>query len=181
MRKGIFAVLAIVLLIGTFLQPLPVLANGATEKLIGAASDSTFTGVASGGYFALAQFTAEASGGLTEIKVRCASSGSIKLAIYSDNSGEPGELLSNAFTDSTPVIAGWNTIPFPTTPITAGQKYWLARNSDGNILYYQTQPGAHFRYKAAASSGFSFPSSAGGGFGSDQVYHLMAGWGTPAP
>jgi len=114
MRKGIFAVLAIVLLIGTFLQPLPVLANGATQKLIG---------VASGDYFALAQFTAEASGDITELGVRCASSGSIKLAIYPDNSSEPGDLLSNAFTDSTPVIAGWNTIPFSNPiPVTAGQK-----------------------------------------------------------
>jgi len=152
-----------------------------TQKIIGAASDSTFTNVATGGYFALGQFTAEASGDITELRVRCASSGNIKLAIYSDNGGEPGNLLPGAFTNSTPVVAGWNTIPFPTTTITTGQKYWLARNSDGNILYWQAQPGALFRYRAAPFSGFSFPGSAGIGFTSDQVYHLIAGWGTTTP
>jgi len=152
-----------------------------TQKLIGSASDSPFTNVATGGYFALGQFTADASGDITEIRVRCASSGSIKLAIYSDSGGEPGDLLSGAFTGSTPVTAGWNIISFPTTTITGGQKYWLARNSDGNILYWQAQPGARFRYKAAAFSGFSFPGSAGGSFTSDQVYHLIAGWGNIAP
>jgi hypothetical protein len=156
--------------------------SGGDQKLIGAAADSTFTNVAGGGYFALAQFTAEATGAITQIRVKCASSGNIKLAIYSDISGEPGTLLGAVNTPTT-VNAGWNTITFPSTHVDAGTKYWLARNSDGNMLYWKAQPGSPFRYRAAAFSG-SFPSSAGTGFGSDQLYHLIAGWGTsalPAP
>jgi hypothetical protein len=155
--------------------------SGGTQKLIGADAGSTYTNVATGGYFALAQFTAEASGTITELRVRCASGGNIKLAIYSDISGEPGNPLPNAFTNSIPVSEGWNLIPFPSTTITAGQKYWLARNSDGNVLYWKAQPGSPFRYRAAAFSGFSFPSSAGTGFGSDELYNLTAGWGTITP
>ena len=148
--------------------------SGTTQKLIGANDATTFDNDAPN-YLLIDKFTAEATGNINQIRIKCGSSGNVKVAIYADSSGEPGALL-NANNTSTPVVTGWNQISITLTPVTAGTAYWLACISDPRCVGYVT-PGGIGRYKAATYSGFSFPNPAGSGFSSWAGYHLIAGWG----
>ena len=106
----------------------------------------------------------------------------MKVAIYADSSGQPGD-LRNAGSASTPVVAGWKEISITSTPVTAGTAYWLACISDSRCMCYIASGGTG-RYKSASYSGFTFPGSAGSGFSSWTGYHLTAGWANitlPAP
>jgi hypothetical protein len=176
MRKNIFAVLAIVLMIGAFLQPLPV-AGAATQEMIGADESTTPDISNAGNYFVLSRFTATASGTISEFKIRCTASGNVKVAIYADNNGEPGDIKPGASATKS-VNAGWNTIAFPSTTIDSGTSYWLASCSDGNIVGAKAGAG-YRRYKPVTFSTFTFPSNADGGFTVNVGYYdIVAGWGT---
>jgi hypothetical protein len=153
-----------------------------SQKLIGANESTTPDTPNGGNHFILSRFTATASGDMTELKVRCSAPGNVKVAVYDDNSGEPGALLKSVDT-STPVSSGWNTIPFssPYPSITSGNNYWLAFCSDGNIVGAKASTG-YRRFKPAAFSSFTFPSNAGTGFITDTTYYdVTAGWGTIIP
>jgi parallel beta-helix repeat protein len=157
------------------------LLGGVGQKLIGADASTTSDASNASNYFILSRFTATASGDMTEFRVRCTAAGNIKVAVYADNSGEPGSLLNSV--SSTPVtVVGWNTITFPSTPIISGYSYWLAFCSDGNIVGAKAGTGVR-RFKPATFSTFTtFPSNAGTGFTSDTTYYdVTAGWATVTP
>jgi len=151
---------------------------GTTQKLLGA-NDIAGTGTHGGNYFILQKFQAEQSGTMSTFKVKCAGSGNVKVAVYHDASGEPGNLMTSVDT-STPVVADWNSINLaaPQT-INAGAFYWLAVNADTNVvLRPQTSGSGVYRYRAATYSTFNFPDSAGTGFTNGSGYTtLLAGWG----
>jgi hypothetical protein len=78
--------------------------------------------------FHLSQFTARFTGIVRRIYIKAEDSCSVKLAIYSDSAGEP-DILLNALNTETALIAGWNTVEFPSTSIIKGTNYWLGFNS----------------------------------------------------
>jgi len=129
----------------------------------------------SGGYFFLDRWTATVSGTVQNIKIKCGTSGNVKVAIYADINGSPGVLL-NAINTNTSVNAGWNEIAIPTTSIIAGTDYWLAAISDANCIQYTSQAGSVQKYKPAIYSTFNFPNSAGSGFTFFGGYNIIAGY-----
>jgi len=98
-----------------------------TERIIGSANVSV-EDVADIDYFYLSKFTAEKSGDVTRIKVYCQGTLNVKVAMYEDNAGEPGDLM-NAVDTAQAIVDGWNEIVFPATAIVQGTDYWLAFNS----------------------------------------------------
>jgi len=113
---------------------------------------------------------------MTEFKVKAGASGYVKCALYEDDSGEPGDLIT-AMNTGQAVASGWNTLSFTSTPVTSGTYYWLAIIIDtaGAALYVNSS--GTMRYKAFTYSGFTFPDPAGSGFSSLGFYSVEAGWG----
>ncbi len=147
------------------------------QKYIGADHDTDIEAVCSGNHLHLIRSAASRSGIIDELRIRCASSGQVKLAIYADNNGEPGRLI-NAIASNTPVSAGWNDIVFPPTSITSGKTYWLAYCSNDNIVGAHSTSNSHRRFKPIDFSIFTFPQYAGSDFITDTTYYdLIAGWG----
>ena len=145
-------------------------------KLIGVDTSNPSSGSYSANRFVLYRFQATTTGNMTTFKFKASGSGNVKVAIYSDNAGAPGTLLS-AMNTSTAVVAGWNDIAIPSTALVSGTYYWLAYTSDAAIGYYQSTTGT-MRYKSITYSSFTFPSSAGSGFSSSTSrVGLLAGWG----
>jgi hypothetical protein len=150
--------------------------TAATQKLLGADLDTSSSGNNFSNYVSLCKFTAEATGSVTSIGVKCSGNGNVKVAIYADNSGQPGSLL-NAVNTSTPVSSGWNAITIPTTAITIGTSYWLAVACDSSgVLYYHAGDGTQ-QYKAISFSAYTFPNPAGSGYSSNSNYVFSAAWG----
>jgi hypothetical protein len=147
-------------------------------RLIGAAASDTSSATDSGNYLVMSKFTASSPGNMTQFKVWCAGSGNIKVAIYDDNAGQPGN-LENQVNTGTHVDSGWNIIAIPSTVLTSGTNYWLAFCSDNTIV--GAKPGGTRYYKPATYSSFTFPSTAGTGFTPDTYYDLSAGWGSVIP
>jgi len=150
-----------------------------TGKLLGHSGDQdTFDGYTAS-YFCLFKYTAEATGTLSEIRIKCSSAANIKVGFYDDSSGEPGSRLGKKDA-STTVIAGWNTIALESSvSVTKDTVYWLAFNvdTDSSIRtdYYYTNPR---RFKTATYSTFTFPDPAGAGFSGDNTAGaLIQGYG----
>jgi hypothetical protein len=78
-----------------------------------------------------------------------------RYAIYTDNAGEPGNLIVETAVDNQGGT-GWKTIPVTPTPLTAAT-YWLALSfSHGTQAYYHTDSGGNTRHKLhnAVQNGF---------------------------
>jgi hypothetical protein len=78
-----------------------------------------------------------------------------RFAIYTDNAGEPGNLIVQSAVDNQSGI-GWKTINVTPTPLTAGT-YWLALSfSFSGQAYYHTDTGGNTRHKLhnAVDNGF---------------------------
>jgi hypothetical protein len=146
-----------------------------TGQLIGAEATDTPNASNVDNYFILSKFAATGTGNATQFKINCSGAGNVKVAIYSDNAGQPGNLL-NAVNTNTPVVAGWNTITFPSTALTSGTNYWLAFNSDSPIVGARRAASGNRRYVAATFSTFNFPASAGALATDTSFYDLAAGW-----
>jgi phosphotransferase system IIB component len=147
----------------------------AAQKLVGADDAATTTPVG-GGYLVLDKFTAVAPGNVSQIRVKCTTSGNVKVALYADSAGNPGALLgvNNGGTD---VVAGWNNIYLPSTPVIMGTNYWIAYISTTNCVGYFSSPGGGAVFRALSYSS-DFPASAGTGFTTSAGNHsLIAGWG----
>lgn len=148
----------------------------ATGKLIGADDVNDDQDITSN-YISMTRFQAATTGTITEFRLKASGNANVKVAIYADNSGEPGSRLAKNDTGQA-VVSGWNTLTLEASiVITSGTYYWLAINSDA------THIGSHFatgavRYKAATYSGFTWPDPSGTGYSSaTTVYGLLAGWG----
>lgn len=151
-----------------------------TTKLVGA-DDTTGTDGTAANYFLLAKFTAEASGDMTEFRIKSGASGNVKCALYADSGGEPAALITAMNTGQAVTGGQWNTLTFTSTPITNGTTYWLALNmATASCVQYVVSGGSGRRVRAETYSGFSFPDPAGVGFSSYAGYYLVAGWGTLA-
>jgi hypothetical protein len=78
--------------------------------------------------FSLSPFIVDYTGTVTQIRIRAVTACHVKVAIYSDNVGEPDRLLS-AVDTSTALVAGWNKISIPMLSVGAGTTFWLGLNS----------------------------------------------------
>ena len=137
---------------------------GTGDKLVGV-TDSTVDSSALANTFLLSRFTSESDGTVTTFNVECSGPGNVKVAIYEDNgSGEPGNRLEY-INDSQAVVKGWNTITLDAPiDVTEGTYYWLAANSDAEIIGVYNKEGENNRHKSASYSTFTFPDPAGTGF-----------------
>jgi len=146
----------------------------ATGKLIGADSGDSGSNIHAANYIIFTRFQAEATGTVSEIKVKAQDPGNVKVAIYADSSGEPGSLLNS--TGSAAVVAGWNTFALTPTSVTSGTYYWLAVMLDttGAAMYNNTS--GVMRYKSLAFAS-AWPNPAGSGYSSGSFHGLLAGWG----
>jgi hypothetical protein len=126
------------------------------------------------------KWAATSSGTVTEIRVKCNDTGNVKVAVYADNNGEPGALLS-AVDASTPVDADWNNIPIKATPVTSGTFYWLAWFEDSACVAYQSSTEVPRRATTATYEGYTWPDPAGTLFNAVPCYDAVAGWGTIVP
>jgi len=125
--------------------------------------------------FVPVKFTAIKTGTLKNIRVaNDTTAGHIKVAIYTDNAGEPGSLLAYADAESFPA-SEWTTIAIADVNITKDTVYWLAFCSD--VYVKSNSSGGVYRRKTVTYSTFSFPDPAGTGFlsGTDSI--AIAGWG----
>ena len=121
------------------------------QKLMGTIEGNT---PAPGGIAAdnlvMGRFVALADGNVNHIRVRCSGSGSVKAALYSDNTTpeipQTG-LLLNANNTGAPVASGWNNISLPITAVTAGTHYWIVTNSNAAILQYANITGPYTSYR----------------------------------
>jgi hypothetical protein len=129
-------------------------------------------------YWFLTRFQAVASGNMTEFRVKSGASGNVKVALYEDDEGEPGALITAMNTGQAVTGSGWETLSFTSTPITSGAYYWLAycKNTAGAVQRENVGQGTT-RYKSADYDTFTFPNPAGTGFSNQGLFHLMAGWG----
>jgi hypothetical protein len=104
-------------------------------QTIQSSADSNASGEAEG-----FQYTAVASGvaGTLSFYVNSGNSATtLKLGIYSDNSGRPGNLLSSGSV-STPSSGAWATVSLsPSVTIKSGSQYWIGFLGTGGTLAYK--------------------------------------------
>jgi hypothetical protein len=150
-----------------------------TVRLIGSDDVSADTTIGAN-YISMTRFQALQSGNVTSFRVRATGSGNVKVAIYTDTSGEPDSRLG--YNDSSQAVSsGWTSLSIPSTPVTSGSYYWLAINSNAQVANAHSGAGS-VRYKAATFSTFSWPASAGSGYGAaSTIYGMLAGWGAAGP
>jgi hypothetical protein len=146
----------------------------AEERILGLEGDAT-DGASHNLRFWLDRFQAEKSGWVDQIRVYSgASYAEVKVAIYADDGGEPGELLSAQ--NSAYGGYGWNDVPIPAVYLTEGQYYWLAHYPYNDELEYRSGT-TNVRYKATSDPGFTFPDPAGSGFTTvTDKNNMIAGW-----
>lgn len=151
--------------------------NNKYGHLIGVDSDVDIDSLSEPNYFVLSRFNAAATGIVYEILIKCSSSGNVKLAIYSDDNGEPGKLLGSINSDIA-VTEGWNNITFPNVLLKVDKPYWLAFCSDTKISGTKETGNNIRRFRKEEYSSFKFPQIAGGNFTNDAIYYdLLAAWG----
>jgi hypothetical protein len=108
----------------------------------------------------LRKFTAAQTGTLTKIGAYTygAPGGSLKLGIYADNAGAPGDFLAGDDVGIAAEDSQWNYKTGFSVSITAGVDYWLACNSSAlGALSAAGPTGGTTRYAAADYAGFEFP------------------------
>jgi hypothetical protein len=118
----------------------PNLGN-AGDKLVGVDYTTHPDGTKPKDTLLLSKFTAEHTGKVKTFSVLTSGTSSpVKLAIYTDAYGEPGQLMSStvATVGSGLEGSGLNDIDFPETQVFAGESYWLAAISSVNVIGYKT-------------------------------------------
>jgi len=149
-----------------------------TVKLLGTDTPGTINFPS--GYVLATQYTCDATGIDSEIRLHCLVNSNVRAAIYSDNgSNQAGNLLAES--NSVAITAGdWRTVALNSNVnVTAGTKYWLA-------VQCQTTGGVSYRdvtwqrgYKAQAYG--AFPAT-GSGWTYDSALDCgIQGYGTATP
>jgi len=148
----------------------------ATCKLLG--SEGIYNSDDGGNYVIYSKFTADATGKVIEIHVYSSANGHAKIAIYSDNSGEPGDKITGNDNSQAVTANQWNTLTIADTDIISGTVYWLgvAIETTGNSCKSASSGGVK-RNKSIIYGTFSWPSSAGTGFSSSSSLSMIAGYG----
>lgn len=118
----------------------------------------------SGNYVSYTKFTASASGNVTHIRVKSSAGGYVKIAVYTDNAGDPGSLLiaNNNQQYVTGLNNGSNLLSLGgSVALTQGTDYWIGTvSSASGCIRRTTTDTGNRRYKAATFSSFTFPETA---------------------
>jgi hypothetical protein len=121
---------------------------------------------------------------MNEFRLKTGHAGSVKCALYADNAGEPGDLITAMHEGEGQAVngTGWETLSFYPTEITSGTYYWLAFfiSYDGAAQYINAPDTGTTRYKYTTTPylNFNFPDPAGSGFTANTYGRLVAGWDT---
>ena len=90
--------------------------------------------------FYMQRFAAVGSGNITNVKVVCAQSANLKVAIYSDNANAPNALLAESA--STAVVSGNNRLQLASPlSVTEGTYYWIVFNQSATGVVRYTNYG----------------------------------------
>jgi hypothetical protein len=147
-----------------------------TGRLLGTETQGSVNLLAN--YLSVCQFTAEATGIVSAVRVYSLAAGNVKVAIYADDGADNAGALITANYNGQAVTANqWNTLSIGGTPVVQGTKYWLATIMDTNGAVARSNDSANRDYRAAAYSGFTFPDPAGGGWTAGDTLASTAGWG----
>jgi hypothetical protein len=151
--------------------------NAPPVKLIG--SDTPGNANTGAGRLILGKFQATQTGHITQMRVYSRAGGKVKVAVFADNAGKPGDLLG-ANNTPTPVTAGrWNIISLPSTAVTLNSYYWLAvANNVAGATSYSAAGTGTSKGKAITFSTFHFAANPTG-FTNYTYDRAFAGWGTP--
>lgn len=126
-----------------------------------------------------AKFHAELSGILKSLRAVGKYNGLCKFAIYSDNSGSPGDVLYQ--TGQVSISFGvWTDIPTADVNITKNEYYWIAFICDTGMQIKRLADGlgtvkAHSSTKVFSTWSFSNGPSTNA---SQSVTYALAGWGS---
>lgn len=147
----------------------------ATFRLVGTTNDEGL--VSNDDTVQLVKHTAEASGLITEFKVYSTANGNVKVAIYSDDNGEPGTRLTYNDTGQAVSSGQWNTLSIPELEVTSGTVYWLAAicDTDDSLARY-VDAGQVRRNKSEEYDTFGWPTTLSGLSNASNGISL-AGWG----
>lgn len=150
----------------------------ATIKLIG--TDTVYTKNSAANYIEVNKYTADFTGTITEIHIRSAVSGNIKVGIYANSSGAPGALIGANNIGTAGTAGQWNIISLPATPVVSGTIYWLAIITDITGAHVQSInpniPLGDIKVKSSAYSS-GLPDPAGTGYTNSDVALSLAGYG----
>jgi hypothetical protein len=160
----------------TATQPLSITINVATQLIIGSSTIGTNT--MGGGYVLYAKYTATNSGNVNQIRVYSLANGHAKVAIYSDNGGEPGSKLISNDTPQAVSASQWNSLSLSSTALTQGTVYWIGICIDNNGAASWVGNSGTARFIPVTYSSFTFPPTAGTSFTNTTVYMSLAGWGS---
>lgn len=150
--------------------------NVGDRKLLGH-DDTTPTGANGINTILWTKYTALSSGSMISFNVKCSGSGNVKVGIYSDNGSGTAPVNRLAYTGSTAVVSGWNTISISSVSIVGGTIYWLAFNSDTAVVGYKSETGTRNYIAKDFSYDLPDPATAYGSLTSQPNYQdLVAGW-----
>ena len=150
----------------------------ATGKLVGA-GDLTVNGGLSYSYAFLARFTCEATGTISEFRVKSYGSGNVKVAIYADDGTGDRPTTRLSHNDSSQaVVAGWNTLSIPGLAVTKGTYYWLAITTNTDSTGgYNLSTGVYKRKSTGGYDAWTWPNPATYDDSQTNTIVLVAGWG----
>lgn len=112
--------------------------------------------------FTILKCQALSAGQLSTIKYY-SGAGNIKVAVYADNSGSPGSLLSGNNSNQA-ASSGWNNAIITGINVNSGDYYWVGFNFDSTYApYYDGDSSGNgtAKYKTSSYGSFSFPNPAG--------------------
>jgi hypothetical protein len=148
----------------------------ATTKLLG--TDTICGTNLSAGYVRYLKFTALKSGQVTEIKAYAGANGNVKVAIYDDDAGAPGDRITANNTPQAVTAGQWNTLSIAATDVLAGIDYQLGLANDvAGAGKYDASGGPGMHYKAITFSTFTFPDPAEWTNSGSGYLVSIAGWG----
>lgn len=119
----------------------------------------------------LQKFTAVA-GSVEDLRIKCALSANIRMAIYNDNAGAPDALVEHTGTKA--CVSGWNTIPLEAPATLTATDYWIALKTNIGSSVWGIASTNAARYIPDENS--AFPESLGA-VTNYSIDLAVAGWG----
>jgi hypothetical protein len=156
--------------------------TGQGKYLFGAEDVDTGTTTEDGGRFLLYKFPNAKAGTLGSIQVKCyipdsdpeAPPAHLKVALYADNNGAPGTLLTSG-TSGNITVSSWAPVTVTEVQV-AKAYYWLAAIADANVISMETATSSNSKYQAADFDTFVFPQPPSGTFTSPAPKYQIRGF-----
>jgi hypothetical protein len=162
-------------------------AGNAPVTLVGDTKTESFADNNSAGSAEAFQYTATATGAVTQMSVYVDTGNAatkLNVGLYSDKSGVPGSLLTSA-TITSPKAAAWNTTTVPTASVTSGTKYWIAvlSPSGSGVVHFRDVASGGLTQASSQNNLAALPAawSAGATYGNSPMSAYAAQAGPPPP